>query len=65
MNSLFRQSKFGKAERESFDATYILEKYKDFIFGETDLKDVHLSIRLTTDSNKYYKSETVVTLSFD
>lgn len=64
MNSLFRQSssREAKSRRESFDATFILEKFKTFYFGEVDLSNVQLCIRFTTGDDRYYKAETVVPL---
>lgn len=59
MNSLFRKKMSGEAlreysRREPFDASYILEKYRNFHFGETNLDLVHLSIRFTTGKNGFY-----------
>lgn len=64
MNSLFRQSSSEntKPKRESFDATYILEKFKTFQFGEVDLSNVQLSVRFTTGDDRYYKSAAIVPL---
>lgn len=64
MNSLFRR---GNAQnerhvRESFDATYILQKYKNFRFGETDLNAVHLSIRFVNTDGKYYDSLSTINI---
>lgn len=65
MNSLFRNhsSSDQEKQRETFDATAILEEYKNYLFGECPFNNVHLSVRFTTDNNQYYKSETVVALN--
>lgn len=64
MNSRFRQ--FENLEettkRKSFDASLILEKYRNFYFGAAELNTVHLSIRFQFGDDKYYKSEFVVEL---
>ncbi|KAJ3653586.1 hypothetical protein Zmor_012829 [Zophobas morio] len=66
MNSLFRKSddfqREPGAKRESFDATYILDKYKDYYFGKTSLEKIHLSVRFTTTQSGYYQSAATITL---
>lgn len=59
MNSLFRKNKQSSSSdkppsrkiRESFDASYILDKYKNYNFGETDLSKLHLSICMKRTRN--------------
>lgn len=41
--------------RETFDASQILEKYADYTFGQTTVKEIHISIRFTSERNAYYK----------
>lgn len=65
MNSIFRNSEADESEkvkRKSFDASLILEKYKNFKFGIADLKALHLSIRFQFGDDKYYKPECVLDL---
>lgn len=64
MNSLFRQasSENAKSKRESFDASFILEKYKTFYFGEVNLSDVQLSVRFSTGDDRYYQAAAVIPL---
>ncbi|XP_068217797.1 activating signal cointegrator 1 complex subunit 1-like isoform X1 [Palaemon carinicauda] len=61
MNTLFRQEKEGITEnrgkeRESFAAKQILEEFKDYIFGEVEIKEIHLSLRHTTANNGFYSA---------
>lgn len=61
INSIFRknlnlETPFDNKVRESFDASYILEKYKKFYFGEADFESIQLSVRFSTGANKYYES---------
>jgi activating signal cointegrator complex subunit 1 len=69
MNSLFRKSdglqKSKDSEtkkRESFDASFILDKYKDYYFGKTVLDNIHLSIRFTSTQTGYYQSVATINL---
>lgn len=64
MNSRLRQtnSENTKTKRESFDATYILHKFKAFYFGKVALSNVHLSVRFTTGDDRYYQAAVVVPL---
>ncbi|XP_018336607.1 activating signal cointegrator 1 complex subunit 1-like [Agrilus planipennis] len=68
MNSLYRKKDFRQQEdsiRESFDATYILEKYKNYYFGVVELDFIHLSVRFGTtrnNGNSYYESLTSIPL---
>ncbi|GFU25806.1 activating signal cointegrator 1 complex subunit 1 [Nephila pilipes] len=41
--------------RETFDATQILKKYADYTFGQTTVKEIHVSIRFTYGKDGYYK----------
>ncbi|GFY71306.1 activating signal cointegrator 1 complex subunit 1 [Trichonephila inaurata madagascariensis] len=41
--------------RETFDARQILEKYADYSFGETTVKEIHISIRFSSGKDAYYK----------
>nr|XP_023020114.1 activating signal cointegrator 1 complex subunit 1-like [Leptinotarsa decemlineata]XP_023020115.1 activating signal cointegrator 1 complex subunit 1-like [Leptinotarsa decemlineata] len=56
MNTSFRNS---GEKQESFDATNILRKYKNYYFGSVDLKNIHLSVRFT-GRNEYYESALVI-----
>ncbi|EFA04486.1 activating signal cointegrator 1 complex subunit 1 [Tribolium castaneum] len=60
MNSIFRKNEDNR--RESFDASFILDKYKDYYFGKTALEQIHLSVRFTSAQNGYYQSAAVITL---
>ncbi|KAF5285749.1 hypothetical protein FQR65_LT02277 [Abscondita terminalis] len=63
INSLFRKTdKNEKPPRRTFDATHILKKYKNYHFGDADLKFVHLSIRFTKSDNSYYDALTTVSI---
>lgn len=63
MNTSFRNS---DEEKMSFDAQEILDKYKDFYFGEFELKELHLCIRGTTKTEsgepKYYDTASIISL---
>jgi hypothetical protein len=48
--------------RESFDATQILQEFKEFCFGETQLESIHLSERHSTSQGGYYDSRCHVLL---
>lgn len=65
MNTSFRHPETtdsDKVKRKSFDASQILEKYRDFKFGTVDLKALHLSIRFQFGDDKYYKPECIIEL---
>lgn len=62
MNSIYRNSDGESMKRKSFDASFILEKYKNYKFGVVDLKTIHLSIRFQFGDDKYYKPECVIEL---
>nr|XP_033798246.1 activating signal cointegrator 1 complex subunit 1 isoform X2 [Geotrypetes seraphini] len=75
MNTLFRRDPYAEErssatsgkpaprERESFDARNILKKFENFVFGELELKTVHISQRFSTDSSGYYTSSGHMTLT--
>jgi activating signal cointegrator complex subunit 1 len=48
--------------RVTFDASKILKKYKDFYFGEIDVKEIHLSQRYSKATNGYYESTAILKL---
>lgn len=63
INSLFRKTGAdSKQKREPFDSTLILEKYKNFHFGEADLNYIHLSVRFTTSESTYYDALATVSI---
>ncbi|KAK9888931.1 hypothetical protein WA026_001150 [Henosepilachna vigintioctopunctata] len=43
-------------KRETFDATQIMEKYKDFYFGEAMFNNIHLSLMSCEGEDGYYTS---------
>lgn len=45
-----------KRPRVSFDAYPIMQKFKDFDFGQVDFTELHISKRHTVDTNGYYQS---------
>lgn len=57
INTRYRSS---EEKRENFDATDILERYKDFYFGTAEFKNLHLSIRFTRGDNEYYEPALVL-----
>jgi activating signal cointegrator complex subunit 1 len=48
------------AQRKTFDASKILQKYKDFYFGSFDVKEICLSQRYSKATNGYYESTGVI-----
>lgn len=65
MNSIFRNAEADenvRVKRKSFDASLILEKFRNFKFGTVDLKNLHLSIRFQFGDDKYYIPECVIEL---
>ncbi|KAG5885502.1 hypothetical protein JTB14_013520 [Gonioctena quinquepunctata] len=56
MNTSFRNA---DERQENFDATDILQKYKNYHFGPVEFRNIHLSIRFT-GRNTYYESAMVV-----
>jgi len=71
INSIFRKTgketnanvPESKQKRESFDATPILSKYKQYHFGEVDLNFIHLSIRFTTSESSYYEALSTIPIT--
>ncbi|KAL3280685.1 hypothetical protein HHI36_003922 [Cryptolaemus montrouzieri] len=61
LNSLFRKD--GSDKRTTFDASYILEKYKNYEFGSGVFKSIDLSIRFSTGKNGYYDSVVSIPVS--
>ncbi|CAH1183700.1 unnamed protein product [Phaedon cochleariae] len=57
MNTSFQ----GTEEKQTFDATGILQKYKNYSFGSVDFKDIHLSVRFT-GKNEYYDAAAIVNI---
>lgn len=49
-------------QRNTFDASKILKKYKDFHFGTLTVSEIHLSQRYSKSSNGYYESTSVLKL---
>ncbi|XP_018562630.1 activating signal cointegrator 1 complex subunit 1-like [Anoplophora glabripennis] len=47
-------------KRESFDASLIMQKYKDFVFGECDLDSIHLSLISTKGEDGFYKPLSII-----
>lgn len=60
MNSIFRMDENKK--RTTFDASFILNKFKNYYFGTAVLQSIDLSVRFTTSSNGYYNSEISISL---
>lgn len=62
MNTTFRQQNNGNGDdvtreaRETFDARKILKEFADYEFGVLDVEEIHLSIRHTGSSTKYYSA---------
>lgn len=51
-----------KGDKDTFDASKILEKYREFHFGKIKIKEIHLSQRYTTGSNGYYEATSMIKL---
>ncbi|KAJ8975835.1 hypothetical protein NQ317_001232 [Molorchus minor] len=49
-------------KRISFDATKIMEKYKEFVFGECCMDSIHLSLMSSTGEDGFYKPLSVIKL---
>lgn len=67
MNSRYRKRDSeaagnNKKSRESFDASFILDKYKNYYFGEAEFSSVYLSVRFTTGDEQYYESAAAVSV---
>lgn len=50
----------GKRDRETFDASILLSKYKDFNFGKLNIKEIHLSQRYSLGSDGYYEASSII-----
>uniref|UniRef100_A0A1B6DI35 K Homology domain-containing protein n=1 Tax=Clastoptera arizonana TaxID=38151 RepID=A0A1B6DI35_9HEMI len=61
MNTLFRES--NSRTRETFNASPILEKFRNFFFGEAIIDEVHLSQRYSSSKTGYYQATAIVTIS--
>lgn len=53
-----KKKRWGK--RQSVDATKIMEKYKDFYFGECDLNSIHLSLIGSVGSDGFYEPISII-----
>ncbi|KRT78543.1 hypothetical protein AMK59_7816 [Oryctes borbonicus] len=66
MNTKYRKSNDRQRKwtnrRQPFDASIIMEKYKDFHFGECDLKEIYLSWISEIGDNGFYKPLSVITI---
>lgn len=66
MNTKYRKTESRKRKwkdkRKPFDARIIMEKYKDYHFGECALKEIHLSWIAKVDDNGFYKPLSVITM---
>jgi activating signal cointegrator complex subunit 1 len=70
LNSLFRDNDDAvekdeanrTTERRTFDASKILEKYRDFYFGEIIVSEIHLSQRYSKATNGYYEATGILKL---
>lgn len=61
MNTKYRKLKDGSSQRkwvkrETFNATEIVEQFKDYYFGEVDFDTIHLSLMSSNSENGFYKS---------
>ena len=59
INTLMRKDQSNSAnqdkERESFDARNVLKEFGDFDFGYYTLKEIHLSVRFSSNNTGYYE----------
>ncbi|XP_057660454.1 activating signal cointegrator 1 complex subunit 1 [Diorhabda carinulata] len=62
MNTKYRNSKKKWAKRVNFDATKIMEKYKDYEFGKCDFNTVHISNMSSLGEDGFYESLTSVVI---
>ncbi|KAK5646307.1 hypothetical protein RI129_004771 [Pyrocoelia pectoralis] len=68
INSIFRKTDKQnknteeKVGRKTFDASYILKRFKNYNFGEADLNFIHLSIRFTKSESSYYDALCTVSI---
>lgn len=65
INSKYRKNLVNSPERRyvkrrPFNATDLIEKYKDFYFGECLLNEVHLSVMSTVGTDGFYQPLSVV-----
>ncbi|ENN72522.1 hypothetical protein YQE_10862, partial [Dendroctonus ponderosae] len=65
LNSKYRKSCKGKWTRHGVDATKILERFKDFHFGQCSFDAVHLSHMSLRGSDGFYEPLAVMRLSTD
>lgn len=49
-------------KQRSFDATKILENYRNFNFGSLTVDEIHISHLLATDTNGYYQPRSALKL---
>ncbi|XP_076034547.1 activating signal cointegrator 1 complex subunit 1 [Oratosquilla oratoria] len=54
--------KVDKTERESFDARQIIEEYGEFYFGELEVNEIHMSLRYSSTSDRFYTATSKITL---
>uniref|UniRef100_A0A2L2YCP3 Activating signal cointegrator 1 complex subunit 1 n=1 Tax=Parasteatoda tepidariorum TaxID=114398 RepID=A0A2L2YCP3_PARTP len=47
-------------KRSSFDARPILQKFKDYEFGQMEVTEIHISTRHTGHNNKYYSPSALI-----
>ncbi|CAK1550016.1 unnamed protein product [Leptosia nina] len=52
-----------KQQRESFDGSEVLKKFKDFDFGVIELSSIHLSQRKSMGSDGFYQQTCVINLN--
>uniref|UniRef100_A0A336N3L3 CSON010054 protein n=1 Tax=Culicoides sonorensis TaxID=179676 RepID=A0A336N3L3_CULSO len=64
MNTKFIKSREDSSTKnnkaDSFDATQILENYRNFYFGKMQIRELLLSQRHTTGSNNYYETSCMI-----
>uniref|UniRef100_A0A336LC95 CSON008605 protein n=1 Tax=Culicoides sonorensis TaxID=179676 RepID=A0A336LC95_CULSO len=64
MNTKFIKSREDSSTKDnkadSFDATQILENYRNFYFGKIQIRELLLSQRHTTGSNNYYETSCMI-----
>ncbi|XP_060517084.1 activating signal cointegrator 1 complex subunit 1-like [Cylas formicarius] len=67
MNTKYRKvsgSPKRKCRRLSFDATKIIEKYKDYTFGQCNFDSIHLSHITSKGDDGFYKPVKIIKLGF-
>lgn len=62
MNTTYRLRKNNDQKRITFDASYILDKHKNYYFGRIIFNNIQLSVRHQYDQNGYYESLLTLTL---